>query len=27
LTFIVNKWIINNLRKILSECSNDCICQ
>jgi hypothetical protein len=27
LTFIVNKWIINNLRKILSEYSNDCICQ
>jgi hypothetical protein len=27
LTFIVNKWFINNLRKILSECNNDCICQ
>jgi len=27
LTFIANKWIINNLRKNLSESSNDCICQ
>jgi hypothetical protein len=27
LTLIVNKWFINNLRKILSEYSNDRICQ
>jgi hypothetical protein len=27
LTLIVNKWFINNLRKILSKCSNDCIRQ